>query len=247
MYTGEYTLGVVSSNPSRVLLDRPARREAILLAAATAFALRGFAATSMDDVAAEAGISRLILYRHFDSKEALYSAVLERVHGRFTEEFIAGIEERRALSAIKALLVVARENPAAVVLLWRHAAREPQFAAYAEAFRERTVDFARALLRVAGFSGRLRERWAAETLVSFVFDALLHWLEEGSPGRDEEFLELMAVSIPALVGRVGGDEPLGRGSGQALATGTEKARHQMRTVCGRVTSIVAWDVVVLIT
>jgi AcrR family transcriptional regulator len=192
---------------TRVLLDRPARREAILLAASTAFAQRGFAATSMDDVAGEAGITRLILYRHFDSKEALYSAVLQRVRDRFTEEFVAGAEDRRALSAIRALLVVGRENPAAVALLWRHAAREPQFAAYAEAFRQRTVEFARGLLRAAGLSGRLRERWAAETLVSFVFDALLHWLEEGSPGRDSEFLELMAASLPALINAWAGVGP----------------------------------------
>ncbi len=182
-----------------MLLDRPARRESILRAAAVAFAHKGFAATSMDDVAAETGITRLILYRHFESKEALYAAVLLRVRDRFTEEFAAGVQDRRALSAIAALLVVARENPDAVVLLWRHAAREPQFAAYAGAFRERTVDFARSLLQGAGLSGRLRERWAAETLVSFVFDALLHWLEEGSPGRDAEFLDLMAASLPALV------------------------------------------------
>jgi AcrR family transcriptional regulator len=189
----------MASNPSRVLLDRTTRRESILGAAATAFAQRGFAATSMDDVAAEAGISRLILYRHFDSKEALYTAVLERVRDRFLEVFGAGVDARRGLGAVRALLVVARENPAAVVLLWTHAAREPQFTAYAESFRLRTVEFARSLLQAAGLSGRLRERWAAETLVSFVFDALLHWLEEGSPGRDEEFLELMAVSLPALI------------------------------------------------
>ena len=189
----------MASNP-RVLLDRKARRESILRAAAGAFAQQGFAATSMDEVAAEAGISRLILYRHFDSKEALYTAVLLAVRDRFIEEFAAGVEERRAMSAIGALLVVARENPPAVVLLWRHAAREPQFVAYAEAFRQRTVEFARSMLKTAGVSGRLRERWAAETLVSFVFEALLHWLEEGAPGRDEEFLELMSVSLPALVG-----------------------------------------------
>ena len=42
----------------RVLLDAPARRAAILEAAAAAFAERGFAGTSMDDVAAAAGIAR---------------------------------------------------------------------------------------------------------------------------------------------------------------------------------------------
>lgn len=188
----------MARNP-RVLLDRETRKESILLAAATAFAHRGFAATSMDDVAGEAGITRLILYRHFDSKEALYTAVLQRVRDRFVEEFAAGMEDRRALSAIRALLIVARENADAVVLLWRHAAREPQFAAYAEAFRQTTVAFARALLAPTPLSGSARETWAAETLVSFVFDALLHWLEDGSPERDDEFLASMGASLPALV------------------------------------------------
>jgi AcrR family transcriptional regulator len=192
--------------PSK-LLDRTARRESILQAAATAFAQKGFASTSMDDVAAEAGITRLILYRHFDSKEALYTAVLERVYARLQEESAVEFEGRRALSAVRALLVVGRENPAGLVLLWRHASREPQFAAYAEGFRTVTVDFARSMLAAVGMSGRLRERWAAETLVSFVFDALLHWLEEGSPGRDREFLDLMAVSLPALVNAWAGVAP----------------------------------------
>ena len=71
---------------TRVLLDRPTRRAAILRAAAAAFAERGFADTSMDDVAAAAGITRLIVYRHFDSKEALYAAVLQHVRDRLAEE-----------------------------------------------------------------------------------------------------------------------------------------------------------------
>ena len=199
MYTRVYTLGLVAGNPSRVLLDRPARRESILLAAAVAFAHKGFAATSMDDVAAEAGITRLILYRHFDSKEALYTAVLDRVRTRLEEESAVQLEGRPALSAVRALLVVGKENPDALVLLWRHAAREPQFAAYADGFRERTIDFARSLLKGVRLGSGARERWAAETLVSFVFDAILHWLEEGSPGPDDEFLDLMAAAMPALV------------------------------------------------
>ena len=195
MYTQVYTLGFVPSK----LLDRATRRESILQAAAVAFAHRGFAATSMDDVAAEAGITRLILYRHFDSKEALYTAVLDRVRTRLEEESSVQLEGRPALSAIRALLVVGQENPDALVLLWRHAAREPQFAAYADGFRERTIEFARSLLKGVRLGSGARERWAAETLVSFVFDAILHWLEEGSPGSDDEFLDLMAAALPALV------------------------------------------------
>ncbi len=39
------------------------------------------AATSLDDIAAEVGVTRVILYRHFDSKTDLYQAVLDRFRG----------------------------------------------------------------------------------------------------------------------------------------------------------------------
>src|SRR5206468_3618995 len=106
---------------SRVLLDRPTRRAAILRAAATAFAARGFAATSMDDVAAAAGVTRLIVYRHFASKEALYVAVLEHVYERLGEQ-LAASEGRGEHAAVRALLAVARDDPGGVTLLLRHAA-----------------------------------------------------------------------------------------------------------------------------
>ena len=66
-------------------LPRAERREQILDAATRAFARRGFAATSLDDIAAEAGVSHVILYRHFASKSELYRAVLERACARLAE------------------------------------------------------------------------------------------------------------------------------------------------------------------
>ncbi|MGH8982505.1 MAG: helix-turn-helix domain-containing protein, partial [Acidimicrobiia bacterium] len=67
----------VAAGP-RKRLGRVARRAAILDAAASAFAAGGYAATSMADIASAAGVSHLIVYRHFESKECLYEAVLER-------------------------------------------------------------------------------------------------------------------------------------------------------------------------
>src|SRR3954471_2263385 len=183
---------------TRVLLDRPTRRAALLRAAATAFAERGFAGTSMDDVAAAGGITRLIVYRHFDSKESLYADVLEGVRARLTEETAASIE-RGEHAAVRALLTVAREDPAGVTLLLRHAAREPRFAPYADAFREQVIAYSDELMQRAHAPSRVRDRWAAETLVSFVFDALLHWIEDGDPARDDDFLARVDASLPALV------------------------------------------------
>lgn len=53
------------------------RRAHLIQAARHMFASKGFDATSMDDIAHEAGITKPILYKHFESKHAMYIAVLE--------------------------------------------------------------------------------------------------------------------------------------------------------------------------
>jgi AcrR family transcriptional regulator len=57
----------------------------------------------MDDVAAEAGVTKLIVYRHFDSKEELYRSVLDGVNARIADEF--GARVRRAVRPSPHLVV----------------------------------------------------------------------------------------------------------------------------------------------
>ena len=187
---------------TRQLLPKAERRAALLKAAATAFAHKGFAATSMEDVAAEAGVTKLIVYRHFASKEELYEAVLERVSKRLAEEFVAALDSNPPRGVgVRTLLAVAREDPDGFVLLWRHAAREPQFADHAERFREQAVKVATAMLSQRAVLGdRRRKRWAAEAVVSWLVDAVVHWLEEGTSDRDDELVELVSRSLPAMIG-----------------------------------------------
>lgn len=54
------------------------RRALVEDAAAQQFAERGYQATRMDDIAAAAGVTKPVLYRHFPSKKALHMALLER-------------------------------------------------------------------------------------------------------------------------------------------------------------------------
>jgi TetR/AcrR family transcriptional repressor of mexJK operon len=51
----------------------PAKRKAILEAAKTLFLRNGYAGSSMDAIAAEAGVSKLTVYSHFTDKETLFS------------------------------------------------------------------------------------------------------------------------------------------------------------------------------
>ena len=52
------------------------KRAAILEAAKRLFSSEGFAGASMDQIAAEAGVSKLTVYSHFGDKEALFAAAV---------------------------------------------------------------------------------------------------------------------------------------------------------------------------
>jgi AcrR family transcriptional regulator len=184
----------------RQLLSRQERQASILAAAATAFARAGFAATSMDDVAAEAGVTKLILYRHFASKEDLYRAVLAGVADRLRDEFIRGFnrpEGQRRGYAVRALLVAARENPDGFRLLTVHAAREPQFAALAQEFQNGAVGVALALIGDS-IEDRVLRGWAARAIVAYLVDGVLAWLDVGEAARDEELVEVATEGMVAL-------------------------------------------------
>jgi TetR/AcrR family transcriptional regulator of autoinduction and epiphytic fitness len=62
--------------PAR-LTDR--KRAAILDAAVAEFRHSGYETTSMDRIAARAGVSKRTVYNHFPSKEALFAQILERL------------------------------------------------------------------------------------------------------------------------------------------------------------------------
>jgi len=55
------------------------KQEAILQGAVRVFLRCGYAGTSMDQVAAEAGVSKQTIYTHFQDKEGLFTALMERM------------------------------------------------------------------------------------------------------------------------------------------------------------------------
>src|SRR5262249_62182147 len=93
----------------RKLLPRAERAASILRAASRTFARGGYADTSMDDIAAEAGVSTLMLYRHFNSKHELYQAVLDEVRSRLSAlehrpATLGGISAEQAIPAARSAL-----------------------------------------------------------------------------------------------------------------------------------------------
>ncbi|MCW8922992.1 MAG: TetR/AcrR family transcriptional regulator [Gammaproteobacteria bacterium] len=60
-------------------LSGPERRQSILKASQQLFADKGFHGVSIDEIARAVNVSPAILYRHFDSKQALYDTVLQEL------------------------------------------------------------------------------------------------------------------------------------------------------------------------
>lgn len=66
------------------LTDR--KRAAIIQAAIAEFRANGFDITSMDKIAATAGVSKRTVYNHFPSKEELFAEILNQLWARLTAE-----------------------------------------------------------------------------------------------------------------------------------------------------------------
>jgi AcrR family transcriptional regulator len=162
-------------------LRRADRREQVLAAATRAFARTGFAATSLDDIAAEAGISRVILYRHFDSKHEMYRAVLDRACTRLADSVGA---DNFTADTIPTLLRAAADDPDGFRLLFRYAAREPEFRDLTDGLTTAATDLAHRHL-AAMIPGERWAAWAAQLAPIVTIEAVIAWLDAGQPDPDQ--------------------------------------------------------------
>lgn len=91
-------------------------REHILDATEACFARFGLEKTTIDDIADEAGISRSMIYRHFNGRDELLTGVLARLTDRFTADLAARVDDHATLgefivAAITDVVVTARADP----------------------------------------------------------------------------------------------------------------------------------------
>jgi AcrR family transcriptional regulator len=114
--------------------SNPDRRSQIIDAALVCFAKRGFHQTSMHDISAEAGISVGLIYRYFDNKEAVISAMADR-HKKEIGELLGRARQAPTLLEALEILFTAhccesepRVISAFVVDLYAEASRNPRVA-----------------------------------------------------------------------------------------------------------------------
>ena len=109
---------------SRRRLSRDERRAQILDSAAEVFAERGYEATSIDEVAEAAGISKPVIYDHFDSKKDLHIALIDKQTEdmlSFWSERVSGEQtlDRQLAAGFDAFLEFVETHPYAWRLLFR--------------------------------------------------------------------------------------------------------------------------------
>ena len=158
-------------------------RALIMAAAARVFLQRGFPGTSVDDIAAEAGVSKRTVYNVFDDKEQLFRAIIGEAIAtaeRFSHDFAATTAEADDVEA--ALTTLARELAASVLsgrvvplrrLLIGEASRFPEFAdEYYERAPGRVMAAVATALRTLDERGLLRIDDAELAAEHFAFLAI---------------------------------------------------------------------------
>jgi AcrR family transcriptional regulator len=98
----------MASTPPRWRRRKTARPSEIVAAALEIFAEKGFAAARLDEIAARAGVSKGALYLYFDTKEALFRAVVQHVAAPNIEAILAMAETYQGPFAELAPIVLAR-------------------------------------------------------------------------------------------------------------------------------------------
>ncbi|RJY08116.1 TetR/AcrR family transcriptional regulator [Aurantiacibacter aquimixticola] len=129
------------STPSASRPGRPAdtaKRAAIVAAAVRSFFEHGYAASSIEQIASAAGVSKVTIYNHFGGKPELFAAAVEaeceRMRGHFSIENLEGANLRDRLTAIGEAMSAFLSRPEMVQFERRIAAETERDPAIGEAF-----------------------------------------------------------------------------------------------------------------
>lgn len=109
----------------RVRMTAQQRREQLVGVARSVFAERGFEATSIEEIAERAGVSKPVVYQHFGGKQGVYAVVVDREVRRLTasiaEAFDAPDPRSVAEDAAEAFLAYIEEHEEGFRVLIRDA------------------------------------------------------------------------------------------------------------------------------
>ena len=189
----------------RVRMTGAQRRQQLLDVGLVLFAQKGFAATSIEEIAAHADVSKPVVYEHFGGKEGLYAVVVDRemqnLLGRFTSALPAPGELREMLErAALVLLDYIEEDTDGFRVLTRDAPVTSGVGTYSSLIGEvaRKIEH---ILANQFDPGRYDPRLAAlysQALVGMVALVGQWWLDTRAPSKPEVAAHLVNIAYNGL-------------------------------------------------
>jgi AcrR family transcriptional regulator len=193
-----------SDGRPRVRMSGRERREQLLEVGRTLFAEKGFEATSIEEIAARAGVSKPVVYEHFGGREGLYAVVVDRemsaLLDRLTTALSAGHPRLLVEQAALALLTYIEEETDGFRILSRDSPVAGAGATFSSLLNDIASQVEHILARQFQAQG-LRTELApmyAQMLVGMVGLTGQWWLEERRPGREEVAAHLVNLGWNGL-------------------------------------------------
>jgi AcrR family transcriptional regulator len=185
-------------------LTASARRTQLVEIARTLFAKRGYEATSVEEIASRAKVSKPIVYEHFGGKEGLYAVLVDRemdyVVTRIAEAISTGTPRERVERAALAFLTYVRDQPDGFVVLSRDAPvtlAHGGMSSLLNDVAERVADVFATTFKKAGYDAK-RAPIYAHALVGMVTFVGQWWTEARKPPVEEVASHIAALAWMGL-------------------------------------------------
>jgi AcrR family transcriptional regulator len=173
----------MTETPARRRLPHHERRALIVEAAGRLFGERGYDGARLEDVAAAAGVTKPVLYRHYASKKELYIALLER-HRADLSSFAAaipaaGTPQERLRAVLEVWLAYVEEHPYAWRMLFRDSGGGEDVQAYRREVQDRARTVLARMIRSLGASAIPRRELEplAELMRMGMASLVLWWMD----------------------------------------------------------------------
>ena len=192
------------ARPARARMTGAERRAQLLDVGRSVFADKGFDGTSIEEIAARAGVSKPVVYEHFGGKEGLYAAVVDReVDGllaRITGALAGGHPRELLEQAARALLSYVEEEADGFRILVRDSpvgAQGGSFASLISDIASRVEYVLAAEFAGRGYDGELAPLYS-QALVGMVALTGQWWLDARRPARDDVVAHLVNLAWNGL-------------------------------------------------
>ncbi|QPK81661.1 TetR/AcrR family transcriptional regulator [Schaalia sp. ZJ405] len=169
-----------------------ARREQLVTVARSLFAQKGFDATSVEEIASKAKVSKPVVYEHFGGKEGIYAVIVDREVQSLVSSLHASLDssDRPRLlleNATLALLNYIESNSDGFRVLVRDAPTDPSLGSFSSILGDVANRVEHLLAEQFARSG-LNAGWSplyAQMLVGLIAQVGQWWLDDRRLDKDE--------------------------------------------------------------